>query len=91
MPYPSVGLTMTKSPLVSAREDHGTLNMHVPTAEEILLLLSIDNARIAEDGGVKVGSVLMGTEEYSVERAVGAIRAPGADYRGRCVAGIPDK
>ena len=58
---------------------------HRSTAEETTLLAGTD-VRIAEEGGVTVVAVPIGTEEYVAARALGTVPGGGADCLGRCLA-----
>ena len=62
---------------------------HAPTAEEILLRESVD-VRIADEGGVSVVGVLIGTDEYVLERAMGVVKEIGAGRLVRCFANTPE-
>lgn len=73
-------------------ELHGTAivwsKSHVQTAEDISLPASI-NVRIAEEEVThSVVGVPIGTEEYGVVSAVGAVRDGGVDCLTRCLAGM---
>ena len=57
---------------------------YASTAEEILLLESID-VRIAGEGGATVEGVQIGTDEYVLDRAIEVVRDGGADRRARCL------
>lgn len=46
---------------------------HVPTPEAISLLAGV-GARIADDGGIKVVGVPVGTDEFAIESAIGIVR-----------------
>lgn len=67
--YDGIGIVSSPTKAVAL-----PLNAHVPTAEDISLLLSV-NVRNAVEGGVTV---------------VGTTRTLGADYLGLCLAGMPD-
>ena len=63
---------------------------HAPTTEEILLLESVD-VRLADEGGVAVVHVPIGSVEYALERARETVKERGTDHVARCLANIPDK
>ena len=63
---------------------------HASTAEDISLLETVD-VRIADEGGVTVVGVPIGTEEYVRERAMEVLRHGDADRLARCLANMPDK
>ena len=63
---------------------------HAPTAEESLLIESVD-VRIAGKRGVTVVGVLISADEYALERAMDAVRDGGADRLARCLANMQDK
>ena len=63
---------------------------HAPTAEEISLLESVD-VRVADEGEVTVVGVLIGTDEYVLERAREIVKEGGTDHLASCLANMPDK
>ena len=63
---------------------------HAPTAEEISLLESVD-VRVADEGEVTVVGVLIGTDEYVLERAREIVMEGGTDHLEHYPANMPDK
>ena len=63
---------------------------HVLTPEEISLLQGID-VRIAEQGGVKVVGVPIGTDEYAMDSAMEIVKNGGAEQLARMLPRMPDK
>ena len=64
--------------------------MLAPMAEVISLLERVE-VRIADEGGVTVGGVPIGTEEYVRGRAIEVVRDGGADRLARYLANMHDK
>ena len=63
---------------------------HAPTTEEILLLESVD-VRLADEGGVAVVHVPIGSVEYALERARETVKERGTDHLARCLDNKSDK
>ena len=63
---------------------------HVPTPEEIWLLSGV-GARIADEGGIKVVGVPVGSDEFAIESAIGIARDGGAEQLARMLPRMPDK
>ena len=63
---------------------------HAPMAGDISLLESVD-VRIADESGVTVVGVPIGTGEYVLERAMGVLKDGGVDRHARCLPRMPDK
>ena len=63
---------------------------HVPTLKENVLVEGVD-VRIAERGGVKVGGVPIGTDEYAIEGAMEVAENDGAGQLVRMLLHMPDK
>ena len=63
---------------------------HAPTMEGISLLESVE-VRIADEGGVTVVGVPIGTEVYVWGRELEVVRDDGADRLARSLANMPDK
>ena len=63
---------------------------HAPTAEEISLLESVD-VRIADEGEVTVVGVIIGPDEYVLERVMEVVKDKGVDCLAHCLANMPDK
>ena len=63
---------------------------HVPTPEEISLLAGV-GFRIADEGGIKVVAVPVGSDEFAIESATGIVRDEGAEQLGRMLPRMPNK
>ena len=63
---------------------------HAPTAEHISLLDSADVC-IAEEGGVTVVGIPIGTKEHVLERLMGEVEDGGADRLAHCLVNMPEK
>ena len=63
---------------------------HVPTPEEIALLVDI-GVRIAEGGGVKVVGVSIDNDTFAVNSALEIVRDEGAEELARILPRMPDK
>ena len=63
---------------------------HAPTAEDISLLESVD-VRVADEAGVTVVGVPIGTDEYVLERAREIVEKGDTDHLARCLTNMPDK
>ena len=63
---------------------------HAPAMREISLLESVE-VRIADEGGVTMVGVPIGTEEYVRGRSMEVVRDGGADHLAHCLANLPDK
>ena len=57
-------------------------NGHVPPLEEISLSIG-DGVCIADEGGIKVVGVPVGTDEFAIESAIGIVRDVGAEQLAR--------
>ena len=51
---------------------------HVSTPEEISLLAGV-GVRIADEGGIQVVGVPVGTDEFGIESVIGIVRDGGAE------------
>ena len=65
-------------------------NGHVPPLEEISLSIG-DGVCIADEGGIKVVGVPVGTDEFAIESAIGIVRDVGAEQLARMLPRMPDK
>ena len=63
---------------------------HVLTPEEISLLQGID-VRIAEQGGVKVVGVPIGTDVYAMDSVIEVVKNGGAEQLARMLPRMPNK
>ena len=63
---------------------------HAPTAEEMLLVESVD-ARVVDEELLTVVGVPIGTHEYVFERAREILKEGDKDHFARCLAKMPDK
>ena len=63
---------------------------HVPTPEDISLLAGV-GVRIADEGGIKVVGVPVGSDEFAIESAIGILRDWGAELLARMLPRMPDK
>ncbi|CAM9941134.1 unnamed protein product, partial [Laminaria digitata] len=63
---------------------------HVPTPAEIALLAGF-RVGIADEGGIKVVGVPVGTDKFAIESAIETVREGGVEQLARMLPRMPDK